>query len=210
MTKIIGSGDSMLDLLGDPVDTQPGKRKRHATAAIGSAAPKPQGFVDQLVAERTVFSDDRTHRFTLFRYWGDPDDYVCGINMNPSGAAEIEGDATVDAMCRRAKDLWGAGAYWQLNCMSIRGTYSKDLDRSEVLNLPENDEWIRKIAPKARMVVVGWGNPGHRSGRGPEVERLLREVCDPSKVFCFGRNKNMSPVHPLFIRHDAPLQRFFD
>lgn len=86
MTKIIGSGDSMLDLLGDPVDMQPGKRKRHATAAIGSAAPKPQGFVDQLVAERTVFSDDRTHRFTLFRYWGDPDDYVCGINMNPSGA----------------------------------------------------------------------------------------------------------------------------
>lgn len=201
--------DVEIDLLGDPVRTQKVRRRGHATALIGSAAPRPDGLVDPLVAERTVFNDDRTHRFTLFRYWGDPDEYVCGINMNPSGAAEIEGDTTVDAMCRRAKELWGAGAYWQLNCMSIRGTYSKDLAGSKVVNLPENDLWIRRIAPKARMVVVGWGNPGHRSGRGPEVEKLLREICDPSKVYCFGRNKNSSPVHPLFQRHDAELLPFF-
>lgn len=75
--------------------------------------------------------------------------------------------------------------------------------------MPENDEWIRKIAPKASFVVVSWGNPGHASGRGPAVEKILREVCDPAKVFCFGKNKNGSPKHPLYQRLDAKLVPFF-
>lgn len=180
-----------------------------ATAAIGSAAPLPALAVDPLIAGRTVFSADRTHRFALFRYWGNPDDYACGISMNPSGAAEDVGDPTVDGMVRRAQQHWGVGAYYQLNVMSVRGTYSSDLATTAVLNRPENDEWIRRIAAAARMVVVSWGNPGHKSGRGAAVEAILREVCDPAKVLCFGRNRNGSPVHPLYQRHDAPLLPYF-
>lgn len=182
---------------------------RTATAAIGSSAPAPGQDVDPIVAERTLFNADRSHRFTLFRHWGNIDDFAAGICMNPSGAAEDVGDSTVDGMCTRARDHWGVGAYYQLNVMSIRGTWSKDLAKVERVNLPENDDWIRRIAPKARFIVVGWGNPGHASGRGPAIEAILREVCDPQKVFCFGKNKNGSPVHPLYQRHDAPLIPFF-
>lgn len=183
---------------------------KYATAKIGTSAPPPVSlFVDPVVAERTIFNEDRTHRFTLFRYWGDVDDYACGISMNPSGAAEDVSDPTVDGMCRRAREHWGVGAYYQLNVMSIRGTYSGDLSKVGLVNLPENDEWIRRIASRARVVVVSWGNPGHASGRGVAVEKLLREVCDPSKVVCFGKNKNGSPVHPLYQRLDAPLLPFF-
>lgn len=180
-----------------------------ASAAIGSAAPLPEPSVDPLIAVRTVFNADRTHRFTLFRHWGNPDDYACGISMNPSAATEDVGDPTVDGMVRRARSYWGVGAYYQLNVMSIRGTYSSDLATASVINHPENDEWIRRIAARARIVVVSWGNPGHKSGRGPAVEAILREVCDPAKVFCFGRNRNGSPVHPLYQRHDAPLLPYF-
>lgn len=180
-----------------------------ATAAIGSPAPLPELSVDPLIAERTVFSADRTHRFALFRYWGNPDDYACGISMNPSGAAEDVGDPTVDGMVRRAREYWGVGAYYQLNVLSIRGTYSSDLAKTTVINLPENDEWIRRIAGRARFVVVSWGNPGHKAGRGLAVEKILREVCDPADVFCFGRNMNGSPVHPLYQRLDAPLVPYF-
>lgn len=180
-----------------------------ATAVIGSSAPPPKGTVDPLIAERTVFNPDRSHRFTLFRYWGNHDDFACGISMNPSGAAEDVGDPTVDGMAKRAKEHWGVGAYYQLNVMSIRGTYSADLAKTAIINLPENDEWIRRIAAKAKFVVVSWGNPGHSSGRGPAVETILREVCDPAKVLCFGKNKNGSPVHPLYQRLDAPLVPYF-
>lgn len=182
---------------------------KQATAAMGSSAPLPLSLVDPLVAERTVFSADRTHRFTLFRHWGNPDDYACGISMNPSGAAEDVGDPTVDGMVRRARELWGVGAYYQLNVMSIRGTYSSDLGQAAVVNLPENDDWIARIAASARLVVVSWGNEGHKSGRGPAVAQILREVCDPAKVLCFGNNKNGAPVHPLYQRLDAPLVPYF-
>lgn len=188
----------------------PMKRGRaHATAAIGASAPLPSPNVDPIVAQRTIFNADRTHRLTLFRYWGDIDDFACGISMNPSGAAEDVSDPTVDGMCRRARERWGVGAYYQLNVMSIRGTYSADLAKTKLVNLPENDDWIRRIASKARLVVVSWGNPGHKSGRGQAVEEILREVCDPAKVFCFGTNKNGSPVHPLYQRTDAVLVPYF-
>ncbi len=182
---------------------------KFAVAAIGSPAPLPEQSVDPIIAERTVFNTDRTHRFALFRHWGDIENYACGISMNPSGAAENVGDPTVDGMVRRAREYWGVGAYYQLNVMSIRGTYSSDLAKTALVNLPENDEWIRRIAASARLIVVSWGNPGHKSGRGPAVEAILREVCDPAKVLCFGRNKNGSPVHPLYQRLDAPLKQYF-
>jgi hypothetical protein len=183
---------------------------RHATAEIGTSAPRPSLSVDPIVAARTIFNSDRTHRLTLFRHWGDIDEFACGVCMNPSGAAEEVGDPTVDGMCRRAREHWHVGAYYQLNVLSIRGTYSADLAKAGLSNLPENDELIRRIASKARLVVVGWGNPGHKSGRGPQVEKILREVCDPARVVCFGKNKNGSPVHPLYQRLDAPLLPFFD
>lgn len=198
------------DLFPDLDTGQQRRKERHATAEMGAAALPPTSLVDPLVAERTVFNTDRTHRFTLFRHWGDVDDFACGISMNPSGAAEDVTDRTVEGMCRRAKEHWGVGAYYQLNVMSIRGTYSGDLASTEVVNLPENDEWIRRIAPRARFVVVSWGNPGHASGRGQKVEKILRQVCDASKVFCFGKNKNGSPVHPLYQATDAPLLPYFE
>lgn len=186
-----------------------GRRASHATAGIGESAPLPSPHADPIVAERTVFNEDRTHRITLFRYWDNVDDYALGICMNPSGAAEEVGDPTVDGLVKRARLYWGVGAYYQMNVMTIRGTYSADLDKAGLVNVSENDEWIARLAPRARMVVVGWGNPGHKSGRGPEVAELLRKICDPAKVLCFGKNKNGSPVHPLYQRLDAPLLPYF-
>ena len=111
-----------LDLFPDllPAQRRRGRKPKLATAAIGTSAPPPSHLVDPLVAERTVFNADRTHRFTLFRHWGDIDDYACGISMNPSCAAEEDTDRTVEGMCRRAREHWGVGAYYQLNVMSIR------------------------------------------------------------------------------------------
>ena len=199
-----------MDLFSELLPKGRSTPRKHAKAAIGTSAPQPSSPVDSIVAERTIFNADRTHRITLFRHWGSVDDFALGISMNPSGAAEDVGDPTVDGMSRRAREHWGVGAYYQMNVMSIRGTYSKDLTKAGLVNIPENDEWIRRLAPMARFVVVSWGNPGHKSGRGPAVAEILREVCDPAKVVCFGKNKNGSPVHPLYQRLDAPLIPFFD
>lgn len=46
-----------------------------------------KAYAPNISKGRTVGGHD-THRLTLFRYWGDIDDYACGISMNPSGTAE--------------------------------------------------------------------------------------------------------------------------
>ena len=186
------------------------KRGNFRSANLGESAPLPDLLlVDPLVVERTRFNADRTHRFTLFRHWGDPEDYVAGICMNPSGAAEHVTDNTVNKLTKMAREYWGAGAYYQLNVLSVRVTDSAQLATASCINLPENDQWIRQVASKAKFVVVGWGNPGHATGRGPEVAKILREVCDPAKVLCFGKNLNGAPVHPLYQPFAAKLIPYF-
>lgn len=168
---------------------------------------------DPLNVERTRFSADRRHRFTLFRSFKprdvrrDPDHYIAFIGMNPSSATDVFADATV-ARCIDFAFRWGFGGFYMLNAHSLRATASNEL-REFAPNLPENDEWIRRIVTGAARVVVAWGAPGHRDGRGAAVETLLRASCAPDIVFCFGRNKDGSPRHPLYQRRDAVLLPYF-
>ena len=53
---------------------------------------------------------------------------------------------------------------------------------SMLLNLPENDEWIRCIASKARLVVVSWGNPGHKRAKNTAKLRHLSYVGNVANI----------------------------
>ena len=179
------------------------------TAALGALPPAPDElFLDPLVVERTRFNEDRTHRFTLFRHWGDPAHYLAVVGMNPSGADEARGDNTVEK-CAGFARRWGFGALYMLNAMSVRLTDSSALGTAPCVNLPENDVWLRKVLSGAGLVLVAWGNPAANFGRGPAIEAILRECCPAERVRCFGRNKNGSPVHPLYQRNDAPTIPYF-
>ena len=179
------------------------------TASPGALPPAPDlRFVDALVAARTRFSADRTHRFTLFRHWGDPDSYLAVIGMNPSGADEAVGDRTVNKCAGYAR-RWGFGALYMLNAMSVRLTESSSLPTVPAVNLPENDVWIRQVVAGAGRVLVAWGNPGDDFARGPQVEAILRASCPRDRVVCFMRNKNGSPVHPLYQKDTAVPVPYF-
>lgn len=164
-------------------------------------APDLTGL-DPLFITNTRFNEDRTHRFTLFRHWGNPDNYCVFIFMNPSCADERVLDSTVLKACKFAR-RWGYGGLYILNALSVRLTASGSLAKVPLQNHPDNDRWIRDITRGASLVVIGWGNPGHASGRGPAVEAILREATAPERVKCFGFNKNGSPVHPLYQRDAA-------
>ncbi len=161
-----------------------------------------------MVVERTRFNRDRSHRFTLFRHWGNPDNYLAVIGMNPSGADEATGDRTVNRCCGFAQ-RWGFGALYMLNAMSVRLTASGQLHRVPAVNLPENDKWIREVARTAGRVLVAWGNPAANFQRALAVETILRSECDQRLVVCFGKNQNGSPVHPLYQKNEAPVIPYF-
>jgi len=178
---------------------------RLQTASQGSLPPRPVlARIDRLVRERTRFNAGRTHRYTLFRHWGDHDDYVAFLGMNPSGADEAALDRTV-AKCERFAKKWTwngrpFGAFYMLNAFGLRATMSAEIFEAKDPVGRENDRWIREIAGRARLVVASWGNPGSSLGRGEALTALLREICDPANVRCFGVNKGGAPRHPLYER----------
>lgn len=172
------------------------------TASQNKLPPPPDTlFLDEF-SERTRFNEGRTHRYTLFRQWGEPENYIAFIGMNPSGADEVSLDRTV-AKCERLARKWNwegrpFGSFYMLNAFALRATNSDELKQSTDPVGTENDYWIRQIVQKARLVVAAWGKPGAAWGRGEALAKLLRETCEPKRVRCFAKNADGSPKHPLY------------
>jgi hypothetical protein len=185
-------------------------KERFQTASQNALPPAQEElWVDPLVKANTRFNPGRTHRYTLFRHWGDPKHYCAFVGMNPSGADELHVDATVNK-CRRFSEQWGFGALYMLNAFSLRATNPRELyAAADPVGRPENDQWIRTVAAGAARVVVAWGKPGGDFNRGVEVEAILREACAPGIVFCFGRNLDGTPTHPLYQPYAKKLVPYF-
>lgn len=165
-------------------------------------------LVDPLVVANTRFNASRSHRYTLFRYWGKPTRYCAFIGMNPSGADEAALDRTVNRCCEFAR-RWGFPALYMLNAFGLRATNPKELYACPDPVGPDNDRWIAEVAAGAERVVVAWGTPGSHLGRAGQVEAILRKACRKDRVLCFGRNQNGTPVHPLYQSYLKPLVPYF-
>ena len=68
---------------------------------------------------------------------------------------------------------------------------------------PENDEWIRRVAAEADIVVAAWGTHGTPQ-RITAVKGLLRH----RTLWCLGTTKDGQPRHPLYIPNGTPLQTY--
>lgn len=202
------------------------RRFRMQKSGVGACPPAPvrTSMSDPLEWERTVFNRDRSHRFTLFRREAqgfdyeftprpdgkarDHDNYCVFIGINPSGADEDAADRTVNR-CYGFSLQWGFDALYMLNAFSLRSTDSNSLYRVRRPNLPENDEHIRRIVVGAARVVVAWGRPGGDFNRGKMVEQLLLDTVSRQRVFCFKRNQDGTPQHPLYQPADIQLVSYF-
>src|SRR4051812_26981912 len=101
-------------------------RRRQTASQDSLPLPPLIEVVDPLVLQNTRFNEARTHRYTLFRHWGDPANYVAIIGMNPSGADEDADDATIAKETRIVRG-WGFGALYKLNAFALRATNSAEL-----------------------------------------------------------------------------------
>jgi hypothetical protein len=125
------------------------------------------------------------------------------IGMNPSTADIHCDDPTVAGCCERAR-LWGYGGLVMLNAFAYRATAKAGLLTVADPVGPLNDATIEEFAPRAGIVVVGWGQPPKPlRGRGADVARILAAV--GVQPMCFAVNADGSPKHPLYVRRDAAL-----
>ena len=166
----------------------------------------------------TVFSEDRTYRYTLTRQWqaGRPEGttvpyqqgcmFVC---LNPSTADEHQDDPTVRRCIGYAK-AWGYDSLTLCNLYGLRSTDPWQLQHHPAPIGPENDEWLQYAAAAHHEahtpVVCAWGNHGEYEGRGAEVAALLAET-GPLHVLAL--NSTGHPLHPLYAHGSLELQEWW-
>lgn len=143
------------------------------------------------------FSEDRRHRYALWRRWEEHGSVLNVIGLNPSTADETQDDPTIRRCIRFARD-WGHGALVVTNIFAFRSTDPKGL-----LAVPDpigerNDFFLRIHAFQSATVLAAWGTHGKVNGRGAEVVRLLAQ----RPVYCLEHNRDGSPKHPLYVRAD--------
>lgn len=155
-----------------------------------------------------VFSDDRRHRYALWRYVGDPlqtclGNYCMFIGLNPSTADETKNDPTI-RRCMAFAKAWGHTQLVMCNMFAFRST-----DPDQLLLLPandaigpDNDVYLETLAKGASVIVAAWGaNARHY----PMRTRTLRAMF-PQRLHYLRLTAEGHPSHPLYLPKDLQPQ----
>lgn len=147
-----------------------------------------------------VFSNDRKHRFQLWRIWDTSKPFVLWIMHNPSTATEIEDDPTIRRIIQFSKS-WGYGGIYVGNLFSRRATDPKRLKGLKVEELQpiEQMSHTNEMIAKCSLHILAYGNPFDKS--------FTREMFD-DHWYCLKKTKDGNPSHPLYLKKDLKPIKF--
>lgn len=164
-------------------------------------------------------SQDLVYRYTLDRSldpytWSDPRApdgaprrTILFILLNPSKADAFDNDPTIEKLIKfgRREQMQRLSV---VNLFAYRETDSRLLVKryAEGVDLvgPDNNRYLLERVMEADLTVCGWGNEGNIDNRGEQVLSLLATA----ELYCFRKNKNGTPVHPLYQADVAGLVRY--
>jgi hypothetical protein len=149
------------------------------------------------------FSDDRSCRWWLKRWWDEPRGLVLYVGLNPSKAGKDNDDMTVAKGIGFAR-LWGLGGTFHGNAFPFIATDPADLVLSTKEDIRRNDESLVMMARQATRVVVAWGSYPQYAARFRAVTELLA----PYRPICLGRTKDGYPKHISRLAYWAPVMEF--
>jgi hypothetical protein len=138
-----------------------------------------------------VFSPCGKHRLGLYRAWDWELPSAMVIGLNPSTANDLDDDPTI-GFIRRVLDNNGYGSFYMLNLFTMITPHPKklilDKDLAKVVS-----SW-RETAALCKDVIFAWG-------KFPTYGRHLLAIEEfGDKALCFGRNKNGSPRHGMYLK----------
>ena len=156
-------------------------------------------FDDNLVSG-AIFSDDRKYRFVLWRIWEEYCTKIMFIGLNPSIADGNINDPTIRRLISFAK-AEGFGGMYMLNLFTFIST-----DPYGLLTAKEPDylanNYLHEYMFKTDQIVFAWGNSKAVGERAMEVINMF------PYSYCFGKNKDGSPKHPLYLPKSSKLIPF--
>lgn len=147
-----------------------------------------------------LFSNDRKHRFMLWRIWDETKPRVMFIGLNPSNANESDPDPTIQSVGRISK-FNGFGGFYMLNLFSFVTPYPEELQELSA-HQQANDHHLSGTSIHCSTIVYAWGRFDVAKERGEVIKKMF----PTAKVL--GLNKNGSPKHPLFQREKTELKDY--
>lgn len=156
------------------------------------------------------FSPCGRYRTVLRRWTGAdfPARYMMLIGMNPSTADANANDPTITREWGFAQRE-GFNGFLKCNISDYRATDPKALlalSDDEIMSAG-NMNAIACFAQMASVVVFCCGKPNKALLPAYALARATLAVSGVP-VYCFGKNSDGSPKHPLYLRSDTPLERY--
>jgi len=156
-----------------------------------------------------TFSDCGRYRQALTRDWtpeGARPRTVLFVGMNPSVADADASDPTCHRELGFARD-WGYTRYLKGNVLDWRATSPRDLPAPDLAASPANIPALRAMAEESELIVMAYGKL-HARYAILVAEAIAALAATGRPLRCFGRNKDGSARHPLYLRKDAVLHPF--
>lgn len=165
---------------------------------------------------QTILSDDQLYRYVLVRnIEGGMGGTLVLIMLNPSTADVTINDPTIVRAMGSAK-AWGFSRLVVLNLFAYRATKPKDLLRAADPVGPLNYDYLldafRSYSPLGPYrFLVAWGA---NFGKTAMKRDRVVEVCVMAELlgvplYCLEKNADGSPKHPLYVKGDVQMKRWF-
>ena len=153
---------------------------------------------ESTIKRHALLSKDKKYRYSLKRIWDNDKPKVFFIMLNPSLADNYQDDPTIRRLIKFAK-LYGYGGFYVGNLFSYITPYPSELLDKDLMFSKKNIHEIKKMIGLTKDVVYGWGNSFE------EPEWLKQIISNPK---CFGKNKNKTPKHPLYLSYNHKLVNY--
>jgi hypothetical protein len=167
-----------------------------------------RGMQNPELHRKTVLSDDRRYRYTLWREWQqgmfEPKvGFVNFIGLNPSTADENDDDPTI-RRCMGFARRWGYSAMCMTNLFAFRATNPREMWKVDDPIGPDNDRWLKTVSDDATMVIYAWGVHGTANDRR---DRAVMNIVG-SGAHCLRLTKGGRPEHPLYVPYSVTSQLY--
>lgn len=148
-----------------------------------------------------LFSEDRKHRYLLWRIWKQKTPSLLFIGLNPSTADDKMNDPTIRRLIKFAAG-WGFGSLYCANLFTQVTPRPSDLIKVDNLAIEKSILSIQRSAEKCDTILFGWGS----FKEAKMVSEQIVEMFPRAK--CLGVNHDGSPKHPLYLKATVSLEPY--
>lgn len=146
-----------------------------------------------------VYDDTKQHRLLWKQVWDKDKPLACVVMINPCQASTVITDTTTYLVVNNISRLGDYGGVTIVNLFSLL-TPKLHFTYPTTLNDKDNDNYIKKAAEEASVVILAWGKGSDTNLRIAERARQVVAMLEPQKeklrVISDGERMGMHPLTP--------------